>query len=165
MNKEPAEIRFWRYVDKSNKAKSGKPDCWVWFGGANDRGYGTFWSGETFMRAHRWSYFYHNPNGDRSLLVLHKCDNPRCVNPDHLFLGTNADNAADMIAKGRQLVGERSTGAKLTAAQALEIKRRSKPGDCVKLAREFGVWPQTILNIRHGKNWKCLDHPTAARAA
>src|SRR5882672_10379584 len=88
-------VLFWRKVDK-------RPfGCWVWTAWKNSKGYGNFNIGERKWKAHRLSYtFFYGPIPD-GLLVLHRCDNPSCVNPDHLFLGTARDNFQDAISKKR----------------------------------------------------------------
>ncbi len=97
-----AEMRFWRHVTKG-------PSCWEWHG-AGSRGvhpYGTFGVQGATVRAHRFSWELHAGKIPEGIYVLHRCDNPRCIRPDHLFLGTQADNVADMIAKGRASFGDR----------------------------------------------------------
>lgn len=93
---QPPDRRFWSKVNISTS-------CWNWIGCLNNKGYGEFRVWKTWSEyAHRFSWALHFgpiPNG---LKVLHRCDNPRCVRPDHLFLGTQADNVADMLAKGRE---------------------------------------------------------------
>jgi hypothetical protein len=88
-----------RFFNNVKKQKSG---CWEWLGAPNSKGYGSFTeiTNKKWL-AHRYSYFLKNKNHDTSLFVLHKCDNPKCVNPDHLFLGTQTDNMRDCVAKGR----------------------------------------------------------------
>jgi hypothetical protein len=90
--------------------------------------------------------------------VCHRCDNPPCCNPDHLWLGTNADNVADKMAKGRQPVqdqrGERNTAAKLTAADVEKIRGMIRAGMTnIAIAARFGVTHQLISRIRRGKAW------------
>ena len=96
--------RFWDQIEVDG-------DCWVWLGYTTDAGYGRFYTRRVQVYTHRFSWTIHNgpiPDGRH---VLHKCDNPPCVKPDHLFLGTNEDNIADKIAKGRQPKGFDQSGA------------------------------------------------------
>lgn len=85
--------RFWTKVDKSG-------ECWLWQAACDNHGYGCFWFGGRLQKSSRvsWSLAHGDPG---ELFVLHRCDNPRCVNPEHLFLGTQQDNLIDMRAKGR----------------------------------------------------------------
>lgn len=89
--------RFWAKVDKS----AGPDGCWPWTGGRLPFGYGIFQMGTGPKKAHRVSWAMAHGSVPEDLLVLHRCDNPPCVNPDHLFLGTHADNASDKMKKGR----------------------------------------------------------------
>jgi len=95
------------------------------------------------------------------MCVLHKCDVPSCVNPDHLFLGTNRDNIDDMVRKRRTTHGERNPGAKLRAHQVQEIRSEYATGKFSQrqLARKYGVWQGTIWQIIAGKHWR--DIPNA----
>lgn len=93
---DPPSIRFWKYVDKSG-------DCWIWTGARYPAGYGAFGpKGTGAMGAHRYSWMLAHGEIPDGLSVLHKCDVRCCVNPAHLFLGTQKDNIADMVAKGRR---------------------------------------------------------------
>jgi hypothetical protein len=96
--------RFWEKV--SPEPNSG---CWLWAGSANEHGYGELWFGQRNERAHRLSYEYLVADLPSAWLVCHRCDNPACVNPEHLFVGTHKQNTADMIAKGRHVPAPRVT--------------------------------------------------------
>jgi len=89
-----AEERFWEKVDKT-------AGCWVWTATTNKKGYGRFWNGERLVGAHRWAYERYVGPVPEGHMVLHRCDNPPCVRPDHLFLGGAIANAGDMMLKGR----------------------------------------------------------------
>lgn len=94
---------FWKKVKKTRS-------CWIWMGAKDRQGYGFFWWKNKQVRAHRFVAEVVKGEKTGNLLVCHKCDNPSCVKPDHLFVGTISDNARDMVSKGRGLVGrKRST--------------------------------------------------------
>ena len=126
--------------------------CILWTGYRNPGGYGTRWVGGRTVYAHRqaWTEAYGDPGNQ---CVCHRCDNPACINVAHMFLGTNADNAADMVAKGRQArnIGERAGGAKLTADQVREIRSSTETGAAI--AHRFGVAQTTVSGIRSRKRW------------
>jgi hypothetical protein len=126
--------------------------CWEWTGGKDADGYGVFSFQGYTKRAHRASYEAHHGPIPSDMVVCHRCDNASCVNPNHLFLGSHADNMADRGAKGRQARGETQGCAKLTEAQVIEIRsRRSEPQR--ELAKIFGVSQGQIYNVRSGKHW------------
>jgi HNH endonuclease len=132
-------------------------DCILYTGYIDQTGYGVSQRNLKRDKAHRWAWietFGEIPGG---LCVLHKCDVRACINPEHLFLGTHADNIADMVSKNRQrgAKGETAGQAKLTESQVLEI--RQSPNSCYALARQFGVWPTQISRIKRGVRWKHLN--------
>lgn len=126
--------------------------CLMWAGTRHGKGYGHFRKGTGVLKAHRASYeLFCGPIPD-GLLVLHRCDNPTCVNPDHLFLGTNDDNMADRQAKTRQARGERAGRARLKEAAVRDI--RSSPASTKELAQKYSVAPETIKGVRSGRTWR-----------
>lgn len=152
----PLEQRFWNYVQKTDS-------CWLWTGAQTWGGYGVIQSGSRkgkIVRAHRLSYVMHKGEFDEVLSVCHTCDNPPCVNPDHLFLGTRSDNMQDCSAKGRtrgnNYRGEDHHQAKLNDESVVWIRTAyAKGGTSLnQLAREFGVSKRSILNIVHRRVWK-----------
>ena len=144
---KPTEAAFWLQVERS-------VDCWTWTGTCDKDGYGLFTitaDGHRYQRAHRYSYWLATQAHPGKLWVLHRCDNPPCVRPDHLFLGTAADNTADMMAKerNRHATGDRRPGLKLSDGDVAEIRARWTAGGITQtaLAREFGVSFQHISEI------------------
>lgn len=140
------------------RTKPGPNGCLLWSGPLNVWGYGKcWWRGKT-LNAQRVAWAITRDWILPELLVLHTCDVPACVNPDHLFLGTDADNMADKIRKGRAAEGERSGLAKLTAAQVLEIRGCPLVSQRA-FARKFGVSKPVIAAIRKGKTWRSVTFP------
>lgn len=130
--------------------------CWEWTAAYGSNGYGQFRVGK-MGSAHRASYEIHKGDIPAGVCVLHKCDNPKCVNPDHLFLGTKADNAADMNAKNRQArqKGSKHGRSKLTDLQVEEIRELHSLGNYTQryLGRLFGVSYQQVSRIVNNKRW------------
>ena len=125
--------------------------CWIWTGSKNRDGYGRFYH----TSAHRASYEIFKGGIPVGISVLHSCDNPSCVNPNHLWLGTQADNMHDCIAKGRFSflpMGEKHHKAKLTVKDVAEI-RRSKEF-CQTLANHYGVHKSTVARIKRSEIWR-----------
>lgn len=149
----PLTDRFWAKVDKR-----GADECWLWLWFRNRKGYGRVRSGgksRAMLLVHRVSWEVANGPIPDGICVCHRCDVPACVNPAHLFLGTQADNVADMLAKGRGGYkaprGERNGRAKLTDAQVREI--RASEGSQMAIAARFGIGEATVSKIRNGKRW------------
>lgn len=140
--------RFWSKVDRTG-------ECWLWTA-SRVRGYGRFGVGKrTRFATHVAWYLTHGVWP--TLPVLHRCDTPSCVRPDHLYLGTRAQNYADSRARGRHSHGERHGQAKLTESAVREIRQRRGSGELLRvLASEYGVSPVTISDIARRKRWAHL---------
>lgn len=146
--------RFWAKVDKSG----GDNVCWLWIPKANPYGYGDFSvrPGKNAI-AHRFSWQLQNgpipkqKNG-RTMYVCHACDNRRCVNPRHLFLGTPADNTTDMVEKGRQALGFDRPCTRLSESDVIEIRQSTLPGSV--LAERYGVRRSYVYDVRAGRERK-----------
>lgn len=138
----------------------GSDACWLWTGSRRGGGYGQFKVASYInTKANRVAYAVHYGVDPGSLNVLHSCDNPPCCNPRHLWLGTLAENSADMAAKGRwggsEQQGDKNGNAKLKSSQVVEIKRLIASGkNNHEIARMFGVIHQTISSIKRGKTWR-----------
>jgi hypothetical protein len=128
--------------------------CWVWMGTTTVRGYGQLISNNRKHYAHRASYEAFIGEIPKGMHVCHACDNVYCVNPSHLFLGTQKQNLQDMAKKGRSTRGERNPMAKLSKEDVEDIKYLFTAGNSdSEISKEFGVCRQTINNIRNGKVW------------
>lgn len=166
-----ARYLLWRLAEKTVIAANG---CWEWTGARSARGYGTLeiknpdWP-ESSVLLHRIAYqvcVEFIPDG---LCVLHRCDNPPCIRPDHLFLGTNGDNIADKVQKGRQaagqsvrrnhahLKGEVIVTARMTAELVMLIRRRARNGESyAAIARDIGFSATQVSAAARGKSWSHL---------
>lgn len=141
-----------------------KTQCWEWTAGKFQDGYGQFkFNGAAIgLKAHRAAWILYKgpiPKGNHlgTMCVCHTCDNPPCVNPKHLFLGTHQDNMDDKVNKGRSMKGVKHNLAKLTESQVLEIRAKyngfRKRPYLRELAEEHGVDPTMISLIVNRKNW------------
>lgn len=147
--------RFFAKVEKQEGA------CWNWFGAKTPKGYGQIKIPRTRrqVQSHRLSWEIHRGEIPKNLCVLHKCDNPACVNPDHLFLGTKKDNARDMVSKGRHCYGERQGSHKLSEKDVRSILAMVADGKMsqAKIAKAFGIGPMQVSRIKTGKRWAHLQ--------
>jgi hypothetical protein len=146
--------RFEGKVRKTSK-------CWLWTGTIRASGYGEIIFRNKKLGAHRLSYELHYGVNPGSLQVCHHCDNPRCVRPDHLFLGTALDNSRDMDSKGRRVrvgtCGQDHPNSRFTAKQVLAMRYRYKNGWTTgELARKYKTYPCSIWSIVTGRSWKNL---------
>lgn len=154
--------RFWNKVNRSDPC-----NCWLWTASRQRKGYGQFSINGKPQIATRIAFELEYGDIPAGMFVCHWCDNPSCVNPSHLFLGSPADNIHDMDAKGRRVVapqiGSRHGCAKLNEASVAEIKARIASGEMQKrLALEFGVTPGAINHVAKGRQWKHVPGgPTA----
>ena len=131
--------------------------CWEWTGAKEKRGYGFFWFNRRQVGSHRFSFMAFVGEIAKGNLVCHKCDNPKCVNPYHIFQGTHKDNMQDRNKKGRQTNGEEHGSARLTNQDVILIKKfieqkSYRSGNF--LARWFGVSQVRISAIKTGKTWR-----------
>lgn len=148
--------RFWAKVDKSG-------ECWTWTAYRMKTGYGRFGIGTSKVwQAHRFSALMAWGQISPGTLVLHRCDNPACVRPEHLYEGNNSDNNADMVERNRfnlpLLRGTNNNQSKLTEGDVREIRRRHELGETrTSLGKAFGVSRQTASDIVDRKLWGWLD--------
>jgi hypothetical protein len=146
--------RFWAKVDKSE-------ECWEWMGACRNFGYGNFWASGKWYGAHIFSWIVNFGKIKNDLCVLHECDNPKCVNPKHLWLGTKRDNIYDSINKNRspQLtrefrLGEKNQNSKLCRNDVLKIRKMFENGSTYsEIKNFFPVSVSTIYNIKSKKTW------------
>lgn len=175
-----AEERFWQNVDKDGPTPPHRPElgpCWLWTGSRLPKGYGLFSVGSQRLYAHRFSFELHQQSSAAGLCVCHHCDNPQCVNPSHLFLGTQKDNTVDCARKGRtgysggmprrinpatrlasphaKTPGEKNVFCKLTADSVRIIRTEFANGVRQPiLAKRFGVTANAISMICTRTTWK-----------
>jgi hypothetical protein len=133
--------------------------CAEWIASKNKGGYGVLWFpvAKKMQQAHRVSFMLSVGPIPDGLHVLHRCDNPACINPDHLWLGTNADNHRDKADKGRARgahLGSSNVNNKLTEAQVIAIRADMRL--MREIAQDYGITTSTVSNIRHGQTWKHL---------
>lgn len=145
----PPVERFWRRVQKTD-------DCWLWLGGRRGDGYGAWVYEGKQQGVHRLAYMLEVGPIPQGMVVMHSCDNPICVNPSHLSLGTPAENSADAAHKGRRLPGSRNHQAKLTEPQVISMRSLYDRGTWTQkeLAHKFDVSPALVNHILNRKAWR-----------
>ena len=148
-----------RFESKVKKTET----CWIWMAGISKDGYGRFRFGKSKARAHRVSYLIYKGNIPPGMLIMHSCDNPKCVNPEHLSIGTTKDNTDDMYNKGRgpdfcaavksrrSYKGENHPIAKLSETQAKIIIKDTRTHSVI--AKDYGVTRATISHLKRGLTW------------
>lgn len=153
----PLADRFWKHVQKTG-------GCWTWTASLNEHGYGRIATGPKsrggrIVLAHRASWELHYGTIPEGMGVLHRCDTPACVRPDHLFLGDQSTNMRDCSQKGRTNQGERCPAAKLTAEQVREIRHRYAQGGVSqqRLADEYGLAQATVHELIVRETWKHIE--------
>ncbi len=152
--------RFWSKVDRK-----GPDDCWMWTGtrqvplknGMQYGHFGTYDHKTINHRAHRFSWMLANGRIPDEMVIMHKCDMPLCVNPNHLQLATRRENLQDMEDKGRVAKGENQGYSKLTRDQVRAIRACDTPPS--ELAKVYDVHPTCITSVRTRKSWAWLDTP------
>lgn len=153
--------RFWKYVSKISDA-----ECWEWTGSLTHNGYGSIWFMGYTCRAHRVSYLIHCGPVPDGMCVLHRCDNRKCCNPSHLYLGDWNENMQDMKAKGRAKhpKGEEHQFAKLTEDAVIEIRTLLAAGKTdVEVGAQFGISKSHASQIGRGIKWKHVGGPIGRR--
>ena len=152
-SKRPLEARFWEKVRKTD-------GCWEWAAGCSAAGYGVLGAcGRRMFYAHRLSWEIHYGPIPRGMHVLHRCDNPPCTNPTHLFIGTHTDNVRDMWEKGRGRIfamrGEANGNAKLTAEGVKAIRSGDHAGLTQKeIGALYGVSADTVSSVVTRQTWR-----------
>lgn len=147
--------RFWSKVTVPEQGDK----CWLWHGAVSKNGYGSFRLERKATSAHRFAYRLANGEWPAAgLLIRHKCDNPRCVCPSHLELGSHVDNARDMVERGRDrrgpTIGESNGNAKLNGEAVARIRELFKMGQTnTAIAKRYGVTHSMISRIRRGRSW------------
>ena len=157
MARPKAGTTFWDRVHSQLSLNDN--GCHIFSGHKDECGYGRIYKDGKYVRIHRAKWELYNGEIPDGMCICHKCDNPACVNINHLFIGTHAENMKDRANKGRyNAVGSKNTSAKLKEEDIPIIKSRIRNGEtCYAIARDYGVTGETILHIKHGRNWQHVE--------
>lgn len=142
--------RFWHFAGQTDL-------CWEWAGDRFNNGYGRIKVDGKAVLAHRYAYELAFGSIPAGVFVLHRCDNPACVRPSHLFLGSHTDNMRDMLSKGRGVFpkGSHHGNAKLSESDVTSMRQRHAGGEsCASLGQEFGIGRGTVHRIVTGRAWR-----------
>jgi hypothetical protein len=156
--KEKDVKRFWSKVDKGDGTLR---ECWEWLGSKSHEGYGRFSVNYADVKSHRFSFFLRTGILEENLFICHICDNPGCVNPNHLWLGTLQANNFDKTLKGRTAKGSMFVNKALLNEKDVKdilIRLRNKESG-VSIAKDYPVSNQAISNIKIGRTWKHVTLP------
>ena len=148
-----AEERFWKFVNKETGS-----DCWFWTGYKSNTFYGSMKINKQNIRAHRFSYELHYGKIPEGLVVMHSCDQPSCVNPYHLSVGTHADNTRDKINKNRQPRGSSIFNSLITEEEVIQIKNDLNKGmKQIEISKKYQIAYHIICDIKTGRSWKHVN--------
>lgn len=161
---QPTAVRFFAKVNRDGPVPDHDPSlgpCWAWTASQQRAGYGKFGMNRGYVLAHRWSYEHHVGPIPDGRFVLHRCDNRTCVNPDHLYLGTQTDNMRDMVSRGRSSRGRDKHTAKLTEWDVRDIREMWANDTCTltqdEIAEGYGVRKRAIWSLLHGRTWAWVE--------
>lgn len=157
--KKQSIVKFRKYLP----IEKATCDCWEWQGALHENGYGAFWDGRNQVKAHRFSYQYFTGRKIKpQYVIMHTCDNPKCVNPNHLVMGTHKENSQDSVNKGRNCRGEKCHSSIVKEDDAIKIiseyrKPFTMKDECKRLSEKYNLTWRIVQHIIRGTTWKHLN--------